>query len=155
MDEARVAAGDDGRGLAVAGRCDDLDIQFFRNPLLQLDVDSVLCDILFSRRERFGRQVAQHFEAVLALADERTQGDGDRQAGHARAGDAHTHRVLEDVRAQQRFDLFRLAAQLLDGAGRTQGDSHRFGAADGRHHFLVNQRKDTFSDMRIDHFIRF
>ena len=64
-------------------------------------------------------------------------GDGDGQAYHARAGNAHTHGVFVNILAEEQLDVFGFAPQSLSGLGNTKGHRARFGAARGQHHLLA------------------
>ena len=150
-DEIRVASGDDSRGLLLPRRRDDFDIEFLGNAFLELDVDAVLRDKALAGLQCFGRQVAQHFKLIFALADQGAQRDCDGQAGHAGAGDAHAHGIFQDIGAQQRLDLIGPAAQLFGGFCRTQRHRHGLGATDGGDDFLVYQRDDSCAGFFVYH----
>ena len=115
----------------------------------------IFSDEAFARFQSLGRYVAQHFELIGTLADEGAQRDGDRQAGHASSGDAHAHGVLQNIGAQQGFNLLGPAAQLFGGPCRAKGHGHGLGAADGGDNFFMDQCNNAFTCGFVDHAISF
>ena len=122
-----------------------LDIEFFIDVLFQADRDAPPVDHAATAFDGFGRHVAQDLQLIFRTADQRTQRHGDRQADHSRAGNAHAHRILEDIGAQAHLDLFGLRVEQFGGARRTQSHGDRFGTADGRNHLFINERNDALT----------
>lgn len=151
IDEGGMSARDHRHGAAFSGRGFDLDIEFFGDILLQRDADALFVDITGAPPDGFGRHVAQDLQSVFRTADQRTQRHGDRQADHSRAGNAHAHRILEDIGAQAHLDLFGLRVEQFGGARRTQSHGDRFGTADGGHNFAVDKGDDFRSFVRGKH----
>lgn len=97
--------GDDRDGGVIPGSGFDFDVEFFLDSLLQSDGDAFLVHIPLAACHGLGIDVAQHFEPVGGLADQGAERNGDRQADHARAGDAHAMaflRILAERRATMR-----------------------------------------------------
>ena len=146
-----MSARDHRHGAAFSGRGFDLDIEFFGDILLQRDADALFVDITGAPPDGFGRHVAQDLQLIFRTADQRPQRHGDRQADHSRAGNAHAHRILEDIGAQAHLDLFGLRVEQFGGARRTQSHGDRFGTADGGHNFAVDKGDDFRSFVRGKH----
>lgn len=139
IDEAGVGIGYDGTGLPAAGMDVYFDVEIVGSVGLQGYAYGVAFHIGLGLGGRLGRVVAQHFKAVGAFADERTERHGYGQADHARAGYAYAHGVFEYVGAEQHFDAFGARAEFLGGACGTQGHRHGFGAADCGHHLALQE----------------
>ena len=103
--EVRVAACNDGGLGAVASCAGHLYIEFFGDAFLQGDVDPVFFNEAFTFLKCLGRQVFQHLQLVLALANQCAQGNGYGQANHTRAGNTHAHSILQDVCTQPDRDM--------------------------------------------------
>ena len=84
----------------------------------------------------------QAFQAKGALPAQGTGRGGDGQAHLARAGDHDAHAVLEQIGADGHVQAFRRPAQRLGGTGRGQRHGDGFGAAQGGHHYLIQQGQD-------------
>ena len=97
----------------IASRNGHLDIKLIAFPLLKADSDTVLTDKPFPFVQCLRRHVFQHFQLIVALADECSQRDGDGQSDHACAWYSHTHGILQDVGTQQGLYLLRATAQLF------------------------------------------
>ena len=151
IDEFRVSFGNHSSRLPLPRRDNNLYVEFFPDALLQIDVDPVLLDILTPSLQGFRGQVAQYFQLIIALTDQRAQCNGDGQAGHPRSGDADSHGIFQDIRAQERLDAFRLAAELFCRSCRAECYGHRLRTTNSRNNFLVNQRNDALPGRLIDH----
>ena len=130
---------DNGRFALSGGLAGDFDIEQFADVGLHADVDAAFAHEAFSIFEGFGREVFEHLQLVFRLADECSQGNGNGQSNHARAGDAHAHRVFQDVARKLGGDFLGSATEHFRGARRTQRHGHRLCATDGRHHLLLNE----------------
>ena len=150
--KAGVRTLNDGAGGVSAALADGFDIELVAAVLFQVDNDAVLVDEALALFHGLGGDVLEHLELVLALTDDGAQCDGDGQAYHAGAGDAHTHGVLQDVGTQQDGDFLRTAAQHLGGAAHTQGHCHGLGTSHGRNHLAFHQRDNLFSNLLFNHF---
>ena len=144
-DEVGVRSGDDGAGLVLSALDDDFDVELLSDASLELDVDAPFVDEALASLERLWGEILQHLELILAATDECAQGDGDGQAGHASAGYADAHSVLEDIGAEQGSDALRLAPQLFSGFGSAEGHTHGLCASDSRHHLAMNQCDDLLT----------
>ena len=89
-----------------------------------------------------GIERGQALQAKGALPAQGTGSGGDGQAHLARAGDHDAHAVLEQIGTDGHVQAFRLPAQRLGGTGRGQRHGDGFGAAQGGHHFLMQQGQD-------------
>ena len=153
--KAGVRPADDGAGGMATSLAQDLNIQFVAFALLELDVDASLINVLLALLDGLGTNVLDDLELVLALADDGAQGDGDGQADHACAGDAHAHGVLEDVGTQQGGDFLRFSAQCLGGAGYTQCHCHGLGTAHSGDNLALHQRDNLLSNVLLNHIVKF
>ena len=88
-----------------------------------------------------GRQIAQAFQAQRAFAAQRAGRRRDVQPHFTGAGHHHAHAVLEQVGADLHAQAFGRGPQRFGGLGRREGHGDGFGAAQGGHHFLVDQIK--------------
>ena len=104
--EVRMGLLDDGGLGAVACRASHLYIEFFCDAFFQGDVDPVFFNEPFAFLNSLGCQVFQYFQLVLALANQRPQGNSYGQANHPSAGNANAHSVLQDVCTQPDRDMF-------------------------------------------------
>ncbi len=145
VDERGVSAGDDGRRTVAVGFGFDFDVELLLDVLLERYGDALLIDVAPSALHGLGRGVAQHFELVLRAADERAQRDGDGQADHSRAGNAHAHGVLEDVGREPCGDLLGRAAQRLGGAGHAERHGDGLRTSDCGYDLAVDEVDDAFS----------
>ena len=102
-------------------------------------VYSFFIDIFLALFKRIGIHVAKHLEAIFRLAHNRTERNGNRQANHAGAGDAHAHGILYHVAAEKNVDALRKSAKGFAGTCHTQRHCGRLRASDCRHHFALDQ----------------
>lgn len=130
--------GDDRDGGVIPGSGFDFDVEFFLDSLLQSDGDAFLVHIPLAACHGLGIDVAQHFEPVGGLADQGAERNGDRQADHARAGDAHAHGVLEDIGREAGDDAFGFRTEDFGGFRHAEGDGDGLRAADGRYDLAVD-----------------
>lgn len=89
-----------------------------------------------------GIERGQALQAKGALPAQGTGSGGDGQAHLAVPGDMTPHAVLEQIGTDGHVQAFRLPAQRLGGTGRGQRHGDGFGAAQGGHHFLMQQGQD-------------
>ena len=106
-----MAAGYNGSGFIPAGFAAHLDIKLFRDILLQRYIDAFFADKAFSLF--YGGRIAvfQHFQLILRLAYQRSQGYSYGQSNHTCAGNAHSHCVFQDIGTQQDIYFLRLCTQ--------------------------------------------
>ena len=140
-----MTTADDGCSLLALCFADDFDIELFFDSVLQGDVDGLRVDELLAFFHRFRSAVLENFQLVFALADKRTEGDGNRETNHTCARDTHTHGILQDVGTKQCLNLFRTATQCFSSFGYAEGHGDRFCTTDGWNHFAVNQSDDLLS----------
>ena len=101
-------------GHFVAAGAGNVDKEFVFVFLLQLDVDAIRGNQFLTLLNALGRTTFKHFQLFFAVADKHAQGNGDRQANHPRARDAHTHRVFKYVGTQSHVNSFgRLCQKFL------------------------------------------
>ena len=101
-------------GHLVAAGAGDVDEELVFVFFFQLDVDAVFGNHFFALLHTLRRATFEHFQLFFAVADKYAQGNGDRQANHPRAGDAHAHRVFKYVGTQSHVNSFgRLCQKFL------------------------------------------
>ena len=138
-----MRTGNDSCSSAVAGIADYLNIEFIYIALFQLDVDVSILDILLAQLQGIRSKILENLEFILRLSDEGTERNCDRQTDHTGSWNTHTHRILEHIRTQAYLDALRTLTQSGSSLSCTESHSHRFGTADGRHNFLVDERNDA------------
>ena len=136
---------DAGFSLAVSGSAHHVDVEFVGVFFLQTDVDAVLGDEHFATFHTLGGTRLKHFQLFFSIANENSQGDGDRQSNHPRTGNAYSHGVFQDIGTQFHLHPFGQSAKQFFGFRRAQGHGYRLGTANGRHHLLVNQVENGLS----------
>ncbi len=99
MHKVRMLLGNGGDGLMPLSLAETFHVKLLGCVLERNgDVARVLVEPLFRGLHLFFFQV-EHFQLTFTLAGDKAHGYGDRQAYHARAGDAHAHGVFEDIAA--------------------------------------------------------
>ena len=117
-----------------------LDVEDIAATLFQPYFDGCLLHIAAPLLHIRRSHVAQHLEAVLRLSEQRSQRHGNRKPYHAvRTGNAHAHRILEHVGAQQYGDTFGPAAEHFRRTRRTKRYGNRFRTPYRRHYLPVHQ----------------
>ena len=94
MCEVGVGVHDDGLCTVVASRDLYLNVEFVAALVLQADRDVAALDVLLAFGQRLRGEVFDDLQFVLRLANDGTEGYGDGQSDHARAGNAHSHGVF-------------------------------------------------------------
>ena len=98
-------------GHLVAAGAGDVDEELVFVFFFQLDVDAVFGNHFFTLLHTLGRATFEHFQLFFAVADKYAQGNGNRQANHSSARDAHAHSVFKHVSTQPHVNSFGFLAQ--------------------------------------------
>ena len=84
--------------------------------------------------------VVQHRKTCARITAKRPQRHGNRQTHHIGAGNAHTHRILQNIPAHGDRQALRRFAQRLRSHRRRIRRRAGFRTADGRSNLLLNER---------------
>ena len=112
---------------------------------------SFLIDIPLARLHVLWSDFFKQLQSVFRSTHQRPQCDGNRQAGHPCAGDAHSHRVFQHVGTQLYLDGFGAAAQYFSRLGRAERHRDGFGTAHRGDNLLLHDRLDARSLFYREH----
>ena len=139
VDEVGVLSGYARLGLVAACGARHCDVELVGRVVLELDAYAPFGYVLLTLVHGGACAVLQHLQAQLGPADERAEGYGYGQAGHARAGYAHAHGVFQNVGAQVHPYAFGHCAQSLPRLSHAEGYGYRLRAAYRRHYLPVDK----------------